>query len=173
MLIPTIMSDSLLDRSNHLAIGFETNEHPNLEVVQSFRCGLVCVMKEGHPLASKSVVRPTDLVGQRIITYPENTMFGQMLLRSYGTLASKLHLDIEVRSSTTACWHAQAGAGIAVVDEAAVLGMSFTGLAVRKFQSRERLQINIMRNRFLPMSTIQKAFCKAFVTVWDQSRLNG
>lgn len=169
VLIPTIMVEALLDRSVHLAVGLQINDHPNLVVVQTYQCGLACVMREDHPLASRRTVRPIDLMGHRIITSPANTAYGQTLLRSYGKFAAQLQLDLEVRSSTTACWHAQAGAGVAVVDAAAVAGVSYPGLAIRRFQTREKLEISIVRNRYLPMSAVQKEFCDAFEAVWKEA----
>jgi DNA-binding transcriptional LysR family regulator len=75
---------------------------------------------------------------------------------------------VVVRSSTTACWFAQAGAGIAVVDRAAVAGRTFAGLVVRPFLSRERLEVQIVRNRYRPMSRVHEAFCEAFDNVWKR-----
>jgi DNA-binding transcriptional LysR family regulator len=173
VLIPPIMVDALLDHSAHLGVGLQPNDHPNLVAVQSYRCGLACVMREDHPLAQKKIVKPADLRGHRVITSPANTPYGQTLLRSYGREAGKLHLDLEVRSSTTACWYAQAGAGVAVVDQAAVTGFSYSGLAVRPFHSRERLDISIVRNRYRPMSAVQQAFCAAFDQVWRQANASG
>ncbi|MGK6305946.1 LysR substrate-binding domain-containing protein [Variovorax sp. DT-64] len=169
VLVSPIMVDALLDHSADLAIGLLPNEHPNLVTVKSYACGLACVMREDHPLASKAMVTPSDLRGQRVITSPAGTPYGQSLHRAYGKAAPQLRLDIEVRSSTTACWFAQAGAGIAVIDRAAVAGQSFTGLAVRPFKSSERLEVRIIRNRYRPMSVVQGAFCEAFNRVWDEA----
>lgn len=169
VLVPPIMVDALLDHSADLAVGLLPSEHPNLATVKSYTCGLACVMREDHPLAGKAMVTPADLRGERVITSPAGTPYGQSLYRAYGKLAAQLRLDIEVRSSTTACWFAQAGAGIAVIDRAAAAGQSFSGLAVRPFKSSERLEIRIIRNRYRPMSVVQKAFCTTFDRVWKEN----
>lgn len=167
VLVSPIMVEALLDHSAHLGVCLMPIEHPNLVTVKSYACGLACAMREDHPLAAKSIVRPADLRGYRVITSPASTPYGQSLRRAYGKDLDELRLDLEVRSSTTACWFAQAGAGIAVVDRAAVAGMPFTGLVVRPFQSRERLEVRIVRNRYRPMTVLQKAFCAAFDRVWS------
>lgn len=169
VLVSPIMVDALLDRSTDLAVGLLANDHPNLVAVRSYQCALACVMREDHPLAGRPRLKATDLLGHRIITSPASTPYGQSLNRSYGKTGEKLSLDIEVRSSTTACWFAQAGAGVAVVDEAAVAGHCFSGLAVRPFASDERLEVRIIRNRYRPMSVVQQSFCDAFDTVWSEA----
>lgn len=169
VLIPTIMVDALLDQTAHLGVCLQPLHHPNLVAEQSYRCGFACAMPANHPLASRRVVRPIDLRGHRVITSSPGTAYGQALRRAYGPEAERLHLDIEVRSATTACWYARLGAGVAVVDRAAVSGDSFPGLVIRPFQSRETLEVEIVRNRHRPMSTAQRAFCVAFKEVWEEA----
>jgi len=169
VLVAPIMVDALLDQSAHLAVAMQPNDHPNLVAVRSYGCGFACVMREDHPLAAERVITAAKLRGERVITSPANTPYGGSLQRAYGAASGSMQLDIEVRSATSACWFAQAGAGVAVVDWAAVAGDSFKGLAVRPFRSAERLQVKVLRNRFRPMSIVDKAFCESFEQVWQQS----
>jgi DNA-binding transcriptional LysR family regulator len=169
ILVSPIMVDALLDRSADLGVGLLPNEHPNLAAVKSYHCGLACVMREDHPLAARATIVPADLRGQRVVTSPDNTPYGQTLRRAYGQAAAAMALDIEARSASSACWLAQAGAGVAVVDRAAVAGPTFAGLAVRPFRSAERLEIRIIRNRHRPLSVVQKAFCAAFDQAWNEA----
>ena len=168
ILVAPILVDALLDRTADLGIALQPNDHPNLVRVQSWRCGFACVMREDHPLARKRVIRPADLGGERIVTSPANSPYGEALRRAYGAEAAHLDLDLEVRSSTSACWQARAGGGIAVVDRAAVAGETFHGLAVRAFRTRETLAVSLLRNRYRPLSGLQKAFCAAFGQAWDE-----
>jgi DNA-binding transcriptional LysR family regulator len=169
ILIAPIMVDALLDHSADLAVALQPNEHPNLVRVQTYRCGFACVMRPEHPLAARPTVKPADLRGQRVIGSPPDTPYGQALLRAYGREAAALRLDPQVRSSTSACWHAGAGGGVAVVDRAAIAGNTFSRLAVRPFQTRERLAVAILRNRYRPMSVVQAAFCAMFDRVWKEA----
>ncbi|RZA11935.1 MAG: LysR family transcriptional regulator, partial [Lysobacteraceae bacterium] len=168
VLISPLMESTLLSRSVDLGVALQPNAHPTLVAVNTYRCDLVCAMHESHPLAARTLVRISDLKGERLITSNTGTPYGQALVRAYGKQAESLHTDLEVRSSAMACWYAQARAGIAVVDRAAVAGQSFAGLAVRRFQSRERLQVAVLRNRDRPMSAVDRAFCAAFDAVWKE-----
>lgn len=169
VLIPPIMVEALLDESAHLGVGMQPSEHPNLVAVRSYACGLACAMRADHPLAQRDVIRAADLRGHRIIGSPAGTPYGQSLLRAYGRSAASLDVDIEVRSATTACWFAQAGAGVAVVDRAAVAGLTFRELVVRPFRSRETLEVQIIRNRHRPLSVVDRAFCDAFDRAWREA----
>jgi DNA-binding transcriptional LysR family regulator len=167
--VAPILVDALLDHSADLGVALLPNEHPNLVRVRSYRCGFACVMRADHPLARKPSLKPADLRNERVITSNPDTPYGQALQRTYGREAGTLKLDLEVRSSTSACWQAQAGAGVAVVDRAAVAGDTFRGLAVRPFDTRERLAVSILRNRYRPPSRVQQAFCDVFDAVWKEA----
>lgn len=169
VLAPDVIEDALLNRSTHLGIVLGPRDHPNLTVVKSFVCGLACVMRSDHTLAKLRLVRPRNLEGLRVIASPETTTFGQTLRRAFGASAAKMQIDFECISSTTACWFAQAGVGVAVVDQAVIAGGLLAGLEVRPFQSSEKLPVGILRNRYRPMSLVERAFVSAFEETWNSA----
>ncbi|MBI2772184.1 MAG: LysR family transcriptional regulator [Burkholderiales bacterium] len=164
---PDIINQQLLDRTSHLGIALAPHDHPNLETVKAYQCGLACVMRSDHPLAKKKIIKPADLAGLRVISSPESTPFGQTLRRAFGAAGEKMHKDFECTSSTTACWFAQAGVGVAVVDQVAIAGGLLAGLEVRPFQSSEKLPVRIIRNRYRPMSVVENRFVDVFDEVWQ------
>ena len=155
-----------LDRASHLGIALAPHDNPNLITVKSYQCGLACVMRSDHPLAKKKLIKPADLAGERVISSPESTPFGQTLRRAFGAAGEKMHKDFECTSSTTACWFAQAGVGVAVVDQVAIAGGLLAGLEVRPFQSGEKLPVRIIRNRYRPMSVVETRFVEVFDDIW-------
>lgn len=168
ILVAPIMNEALLDQSADIGIALLPNDHPNLVRVATYQCGFACVSLPGHKVAKKRTVASADLVGQRVIGSPPDTPYGQALLRAYGRDAASVDVHFQVRSAASACWQAQAGGGIAVVDRAVVAGASFRGLAVRPFETRERLPVAVLRNRYRPPSLVQQAFCDAFDAVWKE-----
>lgn len=56
---------------------------------------------------------------------------------------SGLKLDMAVRSGPLACWFAQAGVGIAIVDEPTVAGGSFSGLVARPLAPAARVEVRV------------------------------
>ncbi len=168
VLVPTIMVQSLLDQTAHLGVGLLPNPHPNLVAVAEYHCGLMCVMRDDHPLAQLDTIAPHDLVDHRVISSPDSGLYGQALRRSYGRFLNQLKLDVEVRSATTACWFAQAGIGVAVVDSAAVARETLQGLCIRPFNDKQRLAVKIIRNQYRPLSLIERTFCQVFDEVWQE-----
>ncbi len=166
---PDMINTTLLDRTTHLGIALAPHEHPNLATIKSYQCGLACVVRSDHKLARKAIISPKDLIGERIIYSPESTQFGQTLRRAFGEFGSKMHKDFECTSSTTACWFAQAGVGVAVVDQLAIAGGLLAGLEVRPFKSLEKLQVRLIRNQFRPMSVVESAFVHYFDMIWSEA----
>ena len=163
---PDIVNAALLDGSADLGIALLPHDHPSLVTVRAYQCGLSCVMRRDHPLTTKKLIRPSDLAGHRVISSPEHTPFGQTLRRAFGRDMAKMRCDMEVPSATTACWFAQAGAGVAVVDQVAIAGGVLAGLAVRPFRSGERIAVRIVRNRYRPSSLTELDFIRVFDGVW-------
>jgi DNA-binding transcriptional LysR family regulator len=170
VLSPEMVNQTLLERSAHMGVALLPHDHPNLSSVKDYQCGLACVMRSDHPLAARKLIRPADLAGERVISSPESTPFGQTLRRAFGAAASSMLRDFEVTSSTTACWFAQAGVGVAVVDQVSIAGGLLAGLEVRPFRSSEKLAVRIIRNRYQPMSVAQRAFAEVFDEVWATMR---
>lgn len=163
---PDLVNQQLVQHESHLGVALAPHDHPNLETVKRYACGLACVMREDHRLARKRRITPADLKGERVVVSPETTPFGQTLRRAFGSAAADMHLDLDCISSTTACWFAQAGIGVAVVDQASIAGGQLAGLAVRPFQSAEKLEVRLLRNRYRPMSVTERSFAEAFDEVW-------
>jgi len=168
ILVTPILVEALQTKAIDIGVVLLPNDHPNLVRVRSYECGFAFVAPPRHRLAKKRVVVPADLADERVIGSPPDTPYGQALLRAYGREAGQLKVQVQVRSATSACWQAQAGGGVAVVDRAAVAGATFSDLAVRPFQTRERMPLAVMRNLYQPPSVVQEAFFDAFDAVWKK-----
>ncbi|MCZ4313265.1 LysR family transcriptional regulator [Comamonadaceae bacterium G21597-S1] len=163
---PDVVNQQLLQRESHLGIVLGPHDHPNLATIRSYRCRLACVMRSDHRLARKKRITARDLAGERVISSPASTPFGQTLRRAFGAAVAEIHLELDCTSSTTACWFAQAGVGIAVVDQVSIAGGLLSGLEVRPFQSEEQMEVRVVRNRYRPMSVTERDFVNIFHTVW-------
>lgn len=164
--VPALLVDALLDRTAHLGVALMPIRHPSLATVSSYRCGLSCVLPAGHRLAGRAEVRAADLVGERLVSSPPDTPYGQLLQRALGTPRGPARLDVEVRSATTAVWFVRAGVGLALVDAAAAAGLDDPQLVVRPFAGAEEVEVAIVRNRQFALSNVDKAFVKAFDEAW-------
>jgi len=109
--------------------------------MQRYPCRLVCVMPSNHALAQKKEVRPIDLKGHDVVSFPQALTYGLTNTLLYGNYRDDIALRINVRSGQTACWFSLAGAGVAIVDSATVAGNAFSNLAVRPYRSPARLAV--------------------------------
>jgi len=166
VLVPGLLVDALLDRTVHLGVALMPIHHPSLAVVKGYRCGLCCVLPAGHPLARRPVIQAGDLEGERLVSSPPDTPYGQLLKRALGRLRGASRLDVEVRSATAAVWFVRAGAGLALVDAAAVAGLDDPQLASRPFAGADQVEVAIVRNRQFALSNVDKAFVAAFDEAW-------
>lgn len=168
MVMPHLVSDAVARGLCDLGIEMMPTEHPDLEIVETFECGLVCVMPEDHPLSHKKTIRASDLRSQRLVALTQAPPFGHLLEHVYGDLLKNVRVDLEVTSGSVACWFVQAGGGIAVLDAPTVAGTVFKGLTARPFKPSPRLQVDILRNRNRQLTPAACTFCEQFHQLWKQ-----
>jgi DNA-binding transcriptional LysR family regulator len=166
MVMPHLVSDAVARGACDLGIAMLPAEHPDIETLHTFHCGLVCVMPEQHRLASKSVIRAADLRTERLIAISQAPPFGHLLERVYGGMLQDMQVGLEVTSGTVACWFAQAGAGIAVVDAPTAAGEVFKGLVTRPFAPSPMIPVLVLRGRNRPLTAAARAFCDCFQDLW-------
>jgi DNA-binding transcriptional LysR family regulator len=126
--------ERVLTHQADLGISMFPSDHPNLLVETLCRGRLVCVLPQGHALAAKPVVTPSDIAGHALISYDRDTPQGQLIEQAFAGEQVPRDIAIEVRFGHTACSLVLAGAGVALVDEFSVTGGIFPGLVVRPFR---------------------------------------
>lgn len=160
ILMAPILVDALLDQSADLGVALLPNDHPQTWFGAQLRLRIRvgrAIWPQAREEAHCDSGGPRGRARDRLATgHPT----GQAPVRAYGREAASLEVYFQVRSSTAACWQAQAGDGVA--------GPTFSRPGVRPLQTRERLPVALLRNRFRPPSLVQEDFCEAFDTVWKQ-----
>jgi DNA-binding transcriptional LysR family regulator len=153
--------DRVLTHQADLGISMFPSDHPNLQVDRLCRGRLVCVLPAGHALAAKSVVTPADIAGHALISYDRDTPQGQLIDQAFASARIERDIAVEVRFGHTACALAQAGAGVALVDEFSVTGGTFPDLTIRPFQPEQWFDLSIVRDRLRPLSRAAEGFATA------------
>jgi DNA-binding transcriptional LysR family regulator len=166
MVMSHLVSDAVARGMCDLGIEMLPTSHPELEIVQTLSCGLVCVMPEGHRLARKRRIVAEDLRDERLIALSQAPPFGHLLEQVYGDLLQRVRVDLEVTSGPVACWFAQAGAGIALLDAPTAAGSAFKGLVSRPFEPSPSIPVQILRGRGRPLTAAAQAFCIGFEALW-------
>ncbi|CAN7739200.1 LysR family transcriptional regulator [Variovorax paradoxus] len=78
---------------------------------------LVCVFPRGHALSSKRLLRPRDVLNERLISFSRDTPQGRVIADWCASIKVEPASSVEVRSGQMACALAASGAGIAIVDD--------------------------------------------------------
>ena len=168
MVMPHLLNEAVANGTVDVGIVMEPLEHPGLQAVRRYSCGLMCVLPVGHPLADKAVIGPADLQGQRLIAFSKAPPFGNVLEQVYGGLLDDMRIDLEVNSGPTACWFVQAGAGIAGLDAPTVAGQPFPGVVTRRFAPSPVIDVRILYKAHRPLSPAAEAFCDRFDAIWKR-----
>ena len=155
----------LIDGTADVGVALAPPEHARIAVAARYSCRLTCVMPSGHPLAKRGTLRRSDLAGQRIISFART-------LGSLEETLSGLKLDMAVRSGPLACWFAQAGVGVAIVDEPTVAGGTFAGLVSRPLVPAARVEVRVLHLLERPLSGNAKVFQEVFDRIWKAEMRN-
>lgn len=168
LLQPHRLLQNLVERVADVGVSLNPQPHPSLEIIDQSRCGLVCVMRQNHPLAARKFVRACDLPGHPVVSFPHALDFGLSDELLFGRYSDSIIRRLNVGSGQTECWFAQAGAGLAIVDTAAVAGQAFPALVVRPYRCDAAVQVYLLRHRDRPLSRAAERFCEAFGETWKE-----
>jgi DNA-binding transcriptional LysR family regulator len=127
-------------------------DHPLLvsEVVGSW--SLSCVFQRGHRFEQESSVSISEIVKERLIAFSPDTPQGRLVAEHYPRTLDTGPRRIEVRSGQVACALAEAGAGVAVVDNLTARAWRKDQLSFRPIKRSPRTQVFRVRNPGFPGS---------------------
>lgn len=137
--------------------------HPSLEgrVLREGR--LVCAIPKDHPLSRKKFILPKDLVGTTFVSYPRFSPIGIIVDDAFREHDEILRADVEVRYCYTACTLVNAGVGVAVVDEFALLGQDMPNIVTRPFKTSFRVAVKLSYAKANPLSRLAKLFIDEYL----------
>lgn len=167
LMLPYYLLQSVIEGSSDVGVLLNPQQHPSLEIIDRFRCGLVCVMPNGHELSARKYVRASDLAGRSVVAFHvlDYGLTDEML---FGRYSSSILRQVSVHSGLAACWFSDGGAGLAVVDAVAVAGGAFPNLTIRPYRCEASLDIFLLRRRGRPLSRPAQHFCESFRRTWKE-----
>lgn len=140
-------------------------DHPNLEVRPIYEDRLVAVLPATHPLADRKELHVRDLAELNLIGYGSDTPFGQLIEQMFEGEGMAPRLSVEVRLTHIACAMVQAGAGVAIVDELAVIGRVWPDVVVRPILPATAMPVNLLHLRFEPLSRLAQDFIETLANL--------
>ncbi len=135
--------------------------------VQSFdvcRGAVICLMPAEHELSRFKRVRPLDLVGHELISFPLSEPTGARIAEAFRSEGLRFRISIEVNQSFAACALVKAGIGIALVDSFLPMRTAFPGVDFRPFSPTIHLNIQLMSSTQRMLSPLVRAFRDELVT---------
>lgn len=146
--------------SGQADLGFSITlpRHSALAVRRMASGNMVCAMPESHELALSQRINVLDLNHVRHISYGSGTPLGQMIDEVYRRSGIERRYFCEVRHTSTALEMAAAGAGVALVDNFALLGVARPGLAVREIDPAMPVALHSVTSNLFPTSNTALQF---------------
>ncbi|MCY1192373.1 Octopine catabolism/uptake operon regulatory protein OccR [compost metagenome] len=142
------MAHELLGRKAELAVSVLPIDHPNL-VVEPLATGeMVCILPQGHPLASRAAVGLAELAECRLILYSRNIPFGQLVAAAFQRANVSWTAAVDIVRAELACALVRVGAGVAIVDQFSVGQQGWPGVVTRPLRESIPLSLSLVRSRF-------------------------
>ncbi|MBY6059610.1 LysR family transcriptional regulator [Leisingera daeponensis] len=117
---------------------------------------MVCVMPEDHPLASQTVIRPSDLRSHRFVKLETGSPLGSLIDKSFQQFEEDLPFTVETRYCQTACDLTQAISGVTIVDELTARRNRQYGLVIRRYIPQINLLAHVIFSKNRPVSIAMK-----------------
>lgn len=156
--IPGNMLRALLSGQVDLAVSNMPLVHPNLEASLLVKNGIVALVPADHRLATRSWVRPAELVGEDLIGYGPDVPFGLLIHEMFGSEGNQPDMRVQVEQAHVARALAQAGAGIALVDAMTVFGQSWPNIVAVPVRTKVNASVQIFHVQTEPLSRLSLEF---------------
>lgn len=143
-----------------LGFSITSPRHSALSVQPMAAGRMVCVMPEGHEMALSRRINVIDLNQVRYISYGASTPLGQMVDEVFRRHGIERRYFCEVRHTSTAVEMVSAGAGVALVDNFAVMGVSPRRIAVREIEPELPVSLYSVTSKLFPTSHVALQFQK-------------
>ena len=93
----------------------------------------VCIVPAEHPLTGLDVIRPEDLRGQSLITFPPDDRYRRRFDRIFSDIGLSNSVRIETNTAGSVCALVEAGLGVSLVNPISARAWSDRRIVIRPF----------------------------------------
>lgn len=122
----------------------------------------VAVVPQGHRLARKRVLEPSDFAGQSFISLGQSTLLRFRIDSVFADAGIARQMRIETPLSMIACALAAANAGLAIVDPFTAQEFAGRGVVLRPFKPRVEVEFTILYSTRLALSGLARELIEEF-----------
>ena len=157
-LASAIVLDRVINREVDLGVVYEPVVSVAVHVERLSQGTIGCILPARHALARRKSVRPSDLAGQRIITYLPQALLRPYIDRALTARSPALDVVAHTGTAATAIALAAQGAGLALVETTLFSARPIAGFVMRPLEPRATLDILLLRPRQGPASRVLADF---------------
>ena len=137
------------------------SDHPAVES-EDIPMRTVCILPDGHSLASKSAIEPYDLAEEHFVHARRDSAFFRELDEVFRAQNITMKCRIETRQFTAACMIVAEGFGVSIVSEMDAENYRDKGLVIRPFLPEVPHVLSLLRPIHSPSSMIALEFLEYF-----------
>lgn len=119
---------------------------------------MVCALPAGHRHATKAVIRPEDLAGERFVSNPRELHSRLQVDALFASFGIERKLQIETQINAGVCVFVQAGLGVALVDPITALDYVGRGIVFKRFEPVLQYEFQVLFPSQRPPSRLVRAF---------------
>lgn len=140
-------------------------DHPGLDCRPLISSGTLCALPRGHRLASRRVIKVTDLAGEPLILLGKGRASRQQIDDAFSRAGVDMNVRIETHTVGAACAFTSGGTGIAIINE--MLGLLYANrkIVFRRFSPNVKHEYAFMTSNDAPMTRVTQkffAYCQDF-----------
>ncbi len=140
-----------------LGIAEEPLDGPGIEA-EPFVLRCVCVLPEGHPLASRAVLGPHDIAAEPMISLNHDHQTTVQVEQHFREAGLRRRVAVESQLFAPACALVARGVGLAVVDPLTAVEFVGRGLVARRFEPQVRFGLGVLYPAQRPRSRLLREF---------------
>ncbi len=142
-------------------IGIAPPMEGDVQVHSSALCEgrVICVMPAGHRLAALSVVKPSDLADEDLISFGAASVTGRRIIETFQLAGVRYPIAVDINQGAAVGSLVSQGGGVALIDSFVAVDRFFPELIQRPFQPEIRLPMQILTPRSRPLSKLAAQFC--------------
>ncbi len=138
---------------------------PELNAVDLCESEIICVLPDGHPLSTRDVVTPADLVDERLISYSDQTSIGALLRDSFRLHNAPCRIAVVTNHSYFACSLVRDGGGVALIEPFPIMSGGFPDLVARPFRPEILLRPRVILLGSRPVSHLTRQFIDELIAI--------
>lgn len=121
---------------------------------------LVCILPEGHRLAGKASIKPTDLEGEAFISLGTEQSIRHKIDSVFDSAGVNRKLLVDTQLAYSACALVLAGNGVSLVEPITALHYQKLGVVVKRFEPRIAYRYNLIFLAHKTKSVMTLSFVK-------------